>query len=140
MAASQDAIGTANSLPRRLGFWDAFFLGVGTVIGSGVFLTPHTIAQLLPSAGWILVVWVVAGLLSIMGALSIAELGAMYPEAGGLYVYLREAFGRLPAFLYGWALFLIIHTGSAATRSEEHTSELQSLAYLVCRLLLEKKK
>ena len=115
MAASQDAIGTANSLPRRLGFWDAFFLGVGTVIGSGVFLTPHTIAQLLPSAGWILVVWVVAGLLSIMGALSIAELGAMYPEAGGLYVYLREAFGRLPAFLYGWALFLIIHTGSVAT-------------------------
>jgi APA family basic amino acid/polyamine antiporter len=102
-------------LARRLGFWDAFFLALGTVIGSGVFLTPHSIAQVLPSSGYILAIWVVGGVLSMMGALAIAELGAMYPEAGGLYVYLREAYGPMVAFLYGWALFLIIQTGSAAT-------------------------
>src|SRR5262245_57734391 len=62
-----------STLPRRLGLWDAFFLSLGTVIGSGVFLTPHTIAQQLPAPGWILVVWVVAGVLSLMGALSVAE-------------------------------------------------------------------
>ena len=107
--------GVPGELARRLGFWDSFLLSLGIVIGSGVFLTPHSIARDLPSAGFILAVWVVGGVLSMMGALAIAELGAMYPEAGGLYVYLREAFGPLPAFLYGWALFLIIQTGSAAT-------------------------
>ncbi|PYV19824.1 MAG: amino acid transporter [Acidobacteria bacterium] len=107
--------GVPGELARRLGFWDSFLLSLGIVIGSGVFLTPHSIARDLPSPGFILAVWVVGGVLSMMGVLAIAELGAMYPEAGGLYVYLREAFGPLPAFLYGWALFLIIQTGSAAT-------------------------
>src|SRR5438876_11231479 len=106
--------GVPGELARRLGFWDSFLLSLGIVIGSGVFLTPHSIARDLPSPGFILAVWVVGGVLSMMGALAIAELGAMYPEAGGLYVYLREAFGPLPAFLYGWALFLIIQTGTIA--------------------------
>lgn len=102
-------------LPRKLGSWDAFLLSLGVIIGSGVFLTPHDITKALPSAGWMLLIWVVAGILSLMGALSIAELGALFPHAGGLYIYLREAYGPLLAFLYGWALFLVIQTGSVAT-------------------------
>jgi len=103
------------ALRRTLGFTDLTLLTVGTVIGSGIFLVPGLVLrQTGGRTGLALSVWIVAGVLSWLGALSYAELGAMHPEAGGLYVYIREAFGPLPAFLYGWTSFTVIASGSIA--------------------------
>ena len=88
---------------------------VGSVIGSGIFLVPARIAQQLPAIGPILIAWIVGGLFSLAGALTLAELAARLPHAGGAYVYLREAYGPLPAFLFGWTEFLIVRSGSMAT-------------------------
>ena len=102
------------SLRRELGLASAVLLVVGGIIGSGIFFTPAEVAKALPSGGWILLVWAVGGVVALAGALTYAELGALFPEAGGAYVYIREAFGRLPAFLYGWMLLGIIATGAEA--------------------------
>lgn len=102
-------------LVRALGRADGTALVVGTVIGSGIFLVPGPIAGQLHSLLAVLLVWTVGGLLSLSGALSLGELGSMFPGAGGLYVYLRHAFGRPVAFLYGWGLLSMIQTGSIAT-------------------------
>ncbi len=102
-------------LVRELGLVDGTALVVGTVIGSGIFLVPGPIAMHVESLGAVLLVWAVGGVLSLSGALSLGELGAMYPGAGGLYVYLRHAYGRPVAFLYGWGLLSMIQTGSIAT-------------------------
>jgi len=91
-----------------------WLLFVGTIIGWGIFLIPGPIAAQLNSLGPVLLVWVVGGILTLFGALSLAELGSMYPGAGGLCTYLRHAYGPLPAFLYAWALLLMIHSGSIA--------------------------
>jgi APA family basic amino acid/polyamine antiporter len=104
-----------SDLPRRIGFVDATVIVIGTVIGSAIFLVPNSVAQNLPSAKWILAVWTVSGVLSFFGALAFAELGAMIPATGGQYVYLREAYGPLTGFVSGWALFLVMQTGSLAT-------------------------
>jgi basic amino acid/polyamine antiporter, APA family len=107
---------TAPDLRRVLKLPDLVLIVVGTVIGSGIFLVPGEV--LVASDGDVglsLSVWLVGGILSLLGALTYAELGAMDPQAGGLYAYLRDAFGRLPAFLYGWALFFVIGSGSVAT-------------------------
>ncbi len=104
------------TLARTLGLRDLILLVVGSVIGSGIFLVPGGILkQVEGSVGLALLVWVVGGVLSLLGALTYGELTAMDPAAGGLYVYVRDAFGRLPAFLYGWTLFLVIASGSVAT-------------------------
>lgn len=87
---------------------------MGTIIGSGIFLTTGIMAETLPSASLLLTVWAVGGLLTLAGALTFAELGAAMPEAGGQYVYMREAYGPLPAFLFGWICFLAYQTGSIA--------------------------
>jgi APA family basic amino acid/polyamine antiporter len=102
-------------LPRELGLVDATAIVVGTVIGSAIFLVPSAIARSLPSAGLILLLWSLSGVLSFFGALAYAELGAMIPATGGEYVYLREAYGPLAGFLSGWALFLVIRSGAIAT-------------------------
>src|SRR5256712_12682170 len=102
-------------LVRILRFRDLLLLFVGSVIGSGIFLTPGLIfRQLGGSVGFSLLVWFVGGVLSLLGALTYAELAACNPEAGGLYCFIRDGFGRLPAFLYGWCLFLVIASGSVA--------------------------
>src|SRR5258708_39996203 len=94
---------------------DLFLLFIGSVIGSGVFLTPGLILrQLDGSVGYAFLVWIIGGILSLLGALTYAELAAANPEAGGLYVFIRDAFCRMPAFLYGWSLFLVIASGSVA--------------------------
>ena len=104
---------------------------IGTVIGSGIFLVPGgVLRQAGGQAGPALLVWVVGGALSLLGALAYGELGAMNPAAGGLYVYLRDAFGPLTAFLYGWTFFLVIATGSAATLAVASTSYLQQFVTL----------
>ncbi len=102
------------SLRKELTLFDAVAVVVGTVIGSGIFLIPSSIAAQLDSLWAVLLVWVVGGVLTLFGALSLAELGSIYPGAGGLCRYLRHAYGPLPAFLYAWALLLMIHSGSIA--------------------------
>jgi len=106
---------TSSGLARELTFRDGIAIVVGTVIGSGVYLVPGSVARQIPSMSLVLLIWVAGGLLTLFGALTLAELGAMYPNAGGLYVYLRAAYGRPVAFLYGWGLLALIHSGSIAT-------------------------
>src|ERR1700761_682755 len=84
------------------------------MIGSGIFIVSADIARNVGSAGWLIVVWVLSGLITLAAALSYGELSGMYPQAGGQYVYLREAFGKLYGFLYGWAFFSVIQTGTIA--------------------------
>ena len=103
-----------DQLPRKLGVLDATLIVIGIVIGSGIFLIPNLIARNLPSAPAIIAVWTVAGVLSYFGALAYAELGAMMPATGGQYVYLREAFGPLCAFLCGWVFVLAVLPGGTA--------------------------
>lgn len=102
-------------LLRQLNLLDATFLVIGGVVGSGIFMTTGFIAEYLPSPGLILIVWLVGGFIALTGALAFAELGAMYPKAGGQYVYLREAYGPLAGFLYGWGFFWVIECGGIAT-------------------------
>jgi basic amino acid/polyamine antiporter, APA family len=102
-------------LPRVLGPIEALCVIVGSVIGSGIFIVPAKVAHEVPAMGGIVFLWVLGGLFSLAGALTLAELGAMLPHAGGPYVYLKEAYGRLPAFLFGWTEFLVIRAGSIAT-------------------------
>lgn len=109
------ALDSKTGLVRELSCADGIALVVGTVIGSGIFLVPGPIAAQLHSLSAVLLVWIVGGLLSLFGALSLGELGSMYPGAGGLYVYLRHAFGKPLAFLYGWGLLSMIQSGSIAT-------------------------
>src|SRR5437867_13299837 len=90
---------------RGLGLLDSTMLVAGSMIGSGVFIVSADIARLVGSGGWLLVVWAVTGVLTIIAALSYGELAAMMPRAGGQYVYLREAYSPLWGFLYGWTLF-----------------------------------
>ncbi|MFD1470335.1 APC family permease [Hymenobacter caeli] len=99
---------------RALTLFDAIMLVTGSMIGSGIFIVSANIAQQVGSAGWLLVVWLITGFITTAGAVSYGELAAMFPKVGGQYVYLREAFGRLVAFLYGWTLFLVIQTGVIA--------------------------
>ena len=103
-------------LRRTLGFTDLVMVTLGCVIGSGIFLVPGVVLrQTQGRVGLALTIWFVAGVLSLLGAFTYAELGAMKPDAGGLYTYIRDAFGTLPAFLYGWASFFVISSGSIAT-------------------------
>ena len=99
---------------RGLGLLDSTMLVAGSMIGSGIFIVSAIIARQVGSPGWLLVVWIVTGLLTLMAALSYGELAAMMPKAGGQYVYLREAYSPLWGFLYGWTLFLVIQTGTIA--------------------------
>jgi APA family basic amino acid/polyamine antiporter len=114
--------GARASLPRVLGIWDVIAIVVGGVIGSGIFLVPKSIATAVQSPILVLGVWVVGGMLSFFGALTFAELGAAMPEAGGMYVFLREAYGPLLSFLFGWTLFLVIDSGAVATLTVAFTS------------------
>ncbi len=109
----QAGVGTTGFV-RELGLLDSTMIVAGSMIGSGIFIVPAEIARQVGSAGWLLMVWVVTGLLTVAAALSYGELAAMMPRAGGQYVYLREAFSPLWGFLYGWTLFLVIQTGTVA--------------------------
>lgn len=101
-------------LARGIGLTDATMIVMGSMIGSGIFITSAESARLVGSPGWLLVAWALAGVMTITGALCCAELAAMMPRAGGQYVFLREAYGRLPGFLFGWAMFLVVQTGTIA--------------------------
>lgn len=105
---------TTPELKRSLGLIDATSLVAGSMIGSGIFIVTATMAQDVGSAAWILVIWLVTGLLTMTAALSYGELAAMMPNAGGQYVYIQRAYGRLVSFLYGWTVFTVIQTGTIA--------------------------
>ncbi|MGZ8842511.1 MAG: APC family permease [Pyrinomonadaceae bacterium] len=106
--------GKATGFVRGLGLLDSTMIVAGSMIGSGIFIVSGGIAKQVGAPGWLLVVWIVTGLLTVIGALSYGELAAMMPKAGGQYVYLREAFSPMWGFLYGWTLFLVIQTGTVA--------------------------
>jgi APA family basic amino acid/polyamine antiporter len=101
-------------LVRGLSTWDGALLTVGSIVGTGIFLTTSDMAKVLPHPGLILLVWLAGGLLTLAGALTYGELGAMFPRAGGLYHYVKEAYGPLWGFLYGWTAFLVIMSGGIA--------------------------
>ena len=111
---SDGANGSSGKLVRGLGRLDATMIVVGSMIGSGIFITSAESSRLVGAPGWLLAAWALAGVLTITGALCCAELAAMWPRAGGQYVFLREAFGPATGFLFGWSLFLVIQTGTIA--------------------------
>src|SRR5213596_3774503 len=113
-SATTEAPVAEQKLVRGLGLLDSTMLVAGSMIGSGIFIVSAIIARQVGAPGWLLVVWIVTGLLTLTAALSYGELAAMMPKAGGQYVYLREAFSPLWGFLYGWTLFLVIQTGTIA--------------------------
>src|SRR5262252_9070088 len=107
-------VGKQAGFVRGLGLLDSTTIVAGSMIGSGIFIVSADISRQVGSPGWLLVVWLVTGVLTVVGALSYGELAAMMPKAGGQYVYLREAFSPLWGFLFGWTLFLVIQTGTIA--------------------------
>jgi amino acid transporter len=115
MASTSSPDPGAAKLPRVLGPTEALCIIVGSVIGSGIFIVPGRVAAQIPAIGAIAFAWILGGIFSLAGALTLAELAAMLPHAGGPYVYLRKAFGDVPAFLFGWTEFLVIRAGSVAT-------------------------
>src|SRR5438128_1292155 len=121
----------ATTLERTLGLRDLVMLIVGGVIGSGIFIVPGAVLrQTNGSITLAMLVWLAGGILSLLGALTYGELSAMNPKAGGLYIFIRDGFGSLPAFLYGWTLFLVISSGSAATLAVAFSSYLGEIVPL----------
>ena len=113
----------ASALPRRLGLWSAVAVLVGSTIGSGIFRSPAGIADKLPGPVPFLSIWVIGGLFALCGALTIAEVAGAFPQTGGIYVFIRESWGRLPAFLFGWSELLIIRAaalGAISTTFSEY--------------------
>jgi len=104
-------------LKKAIGLWPAVSIIIGSIIGSGVFMKPATMAEQVGSPLWLTAVWVIAGVFSLIGALIYAEVGAMLPETGGQYVYFKHMYGRFVAFLYGWASFAVINTAAVAAIS-----------------------
>lgn len=99
---------------RELGLLDGTMLVVGSMIGSGIFIVSSDMVRNVGSAGWLILIWALTGLITVIAAVSYGELSAMFPKAGGQYVYLKEAYGKLTAFLYGWSFFTVIQTGTIA--------------------------
>src|SRR3989442_8248008 len=121
----------SSTLVRTLNFRDLLLLFIGAVIGSGIFLVPGGVLQQTGgSVALAVLVWVIGGVLSLLGALTYAELSAANPTAGGLYCYVRDAFGRFPAFLYGWCLFLVISSGSVAALARAFAIHLAEIVPL----------
>ena len=99
---------------KAMSLTDATMLVAGSMIGSGIFITPAFVAKAIPSPTLMLIAWIAGGLFALAGALTYAEMSAMYPRAGGQYIFLRESMGHLMGFLYGWTLFVVIQTGTIA--------------------------
>ena len=128
----------STTLERTLGLRDLVLLVIGTVIGSGIFIVPSAVLrQTNGSITLAMLVWLAGGILSLLGALTYGELAATNPKAGGLYIFIRDGFGSLPAFLYGWTLFFVISTGSVATLAvafSGYLSEIIPLSQLMLKL------
>src|SRR5213083_636911 len=109
-----DTLSAVTTYARRLGLFSATMAVIGGIIGGGIFRTPASVAERVQSGPLFVAAWAVGGVVALLGAFCFGELGARRPRAGGGYVYLRETFGPLPAFLYGWALLLVITSGACA--------------------------
>lgn len=128
-AAGVDA--SLDRLPRRLGVWSAAAILVGSTIGSGIFRVPSTVAGDVQTVGAISLLWILGGLIALFGALTIAELAVLFPRSGGIYVFLREAYGPLPAFLFGWTELLVIRPsalGAIAMLFAEYVQEFVAMS------------
>src|SRR5205809_3169327 len=110
----REAIQEDKSFKRSLGLLDATMIVAGSMIGSGIFIVSADITRNTGSAGWLIIVWLIAGFMTLAAALSYGELSAMFPKAGGQYTYLKEAYNPLIAFLYGWSFFAVIQTATIA--------------------------
>lgn len=122
-AATDSTFARASSLPRRLGLWSAVAVLVGSTIGSGIFRSPAGIADKLPGPLPLLAIWLTGGLFALCGALTLAEVAGVFPRTGGVYVFIRESWGRLPAFLFGWSELVIIRAaalGAISTTFSEY--------------------
>ncbi len=117
-------------LKKALSRFDLTMIAIGSMIGSGIFLTPSIIARAIPFPSLIIFVWLIGGLQALCGALTFAELGSMMPGAGGVYVYLSEGYGKLAGFLYGWAYFLVVNTGGIAALSVAFATYLGYFVHL----------
>jgi len=115
---------------REIGLYGLTMIAIGSSIGSGIFKTPSDIAGYLPSEGLMLFAWLLGGIIAVCGALTFARIAGQFPRVGGFYVFLKEAYGGLPAFLYGWSMLLVINTGSLAALSLVFTSYLSSFVPL----------
>src|SRR6186713_135233 len=104
----------ASSFKQSLGLLDATMIVAGSMIGSGIFIVSADITRNVGSAGWLIAVWLITGFMTVTAALSYGELSAMFPKAGGQYVYLKESYNPLVGFLYGWSFFAVIQTGTIA--------------------------
>lgn len=125
-------------LPRRLGFWSAAAILVGSTIGSGIFRVPSVVAGDVGTVGAIALLWILGGVVALVGALTIAELAVMFPRSGGIYVFLREAYGPLPAFLFGWTELLVIRPsalGAIAMLFAEYVEEFVPMSGTAVRLV-----
>ncbi|MEO6357435.1 MAG: amino acid permease, partial [Ferruginibacter sp.] len=105
---------STTSFKPTLGLLDATMVVAGSMIGSGIFIVSADITRNTGSAGWLMLVWIITGFMTLIAALSYAELSAMFPKAGGQYVYLKEAYNPLIGFLYGWSFFSVIQTATIA--------------------------
>ncbi|WP_235298955.1 APC family permease [Portibacter marinus] len=106
-----------DKLQKKITLFGLTMIAVGSCIGAGIFVTPAVVAQAIPNQFWIIMVWVCGGVIAFTGALSLAELGSMFPKAGGVYVFLRETYGEIFGFLYGWIILLAVNTGALAALS-----------------------
>src|SRR5688500_4721055 len=130
MSPSTSALSPPPELVRRLGLWSAVGIVIGVTIGSGIFRTPAVIAMRVPDPLLMLSVWLAGGLISLCGALSVAELAGSLPQTGGWYAYLREGWGRLAGFLFGWAELVLIRASAGAAISTVFAEyALRSLGY-----------
>ncbi|MFK8105034.1 MAG: amino acid permease, partial [Saprospiraceae bacterium] len=111
-------------LKKKITLYGLTMIAVGSCIGAGIFITPYQIVAAVPHHGLVILVWMIGGLIALTGALTFSELGAMFPQSGGVYVYLKEAYGDLVAFLYGWVILLVITTGALAALSIGFTKYL----------------
>src|ERR687885_1780459 len=111
---AEEAIQEDKSFKRSLGLFDATMIVAGSMIGSGIFIVSADITRNVGSAGWLIFVWLITGFMTLTAALSYGELSAMFPKAGGQYVYLKESYNPLVGFLYGWRFFAVIQTGTIA--------------------------
>src|SRR6186713_1237696 len=111
---AQEALQEDKSFKRSLGLFDATMVVAGSMIGSGIFIVSADMLKDLGSAGWLIAAWLITGFMTLTAALSYGELSAMFPKAGGQYVYLREAYNPFIGFLYGWSFFAVIQTGTIA--------------------------
>lgn len=115
----------SNLLKKQISLFSLTMIAIGSSIGSGIFRTPSEIAGYLPSEGLMLLVWILGGAIALCGALTFAKIAEHFSKVGGFYVYLKEAYGELPAFLYGWSMLIVINTGSLAALSLVFTSYLK---------------